>query len=179
MSITFTKLTDPDAEIAAAINSWSNDPALTKFIRPSRSKEELEKHIPVTVESLSERLEYVYTYLIYADGHLVGEVNYQIDPDYLLKKEPGTAWIGILIGEESARGKGIGKQAMQYLEEQIRAQGLNRIELGVFEFNTKALNLYRNLGYEEIGRIDGFTYWDGRMWQDIRMEKYLAKDTSE
>jgi hypothetical protein len=29
------------------------------------------------------------------------------------------------------------------------------------------------MGYREIGRIDDFTYWQGKMWQDIRMEKYL------
>jgi hypothetical protein len=27
------------------------------------------------------------------------------------------------------------------------------------------------MGYREFGRIDDFTYWRGRMWQDIRMEK--------
>jgi len=63
---------------------------------------------------------------------------------------------------------------MGYLEEEIKAQGLKRIELGVFEFNTNAIKLYRKMGFEEIGRIDDFTYWDGRMWGDIRMEKYLA-----
>ena len=47
------------------------------------------------------------------------------------------------------------------------------MELGVFEFNTRALKLYQKLGYTEIARIDAFTYWEGKMWQDIRMEKYL------
>ena len=120
MNITFTKLTNPAPEIAATLNRWANDPSLIKFIRPSRNKEELEKYVPVTVESLMERLEHVSTYLIHADGHLVGEINFQIDPDHLIKKETGTAWIGIVIGEESARGKGIGTQAMLYLEEKIQ-----------------------------------------------------------
>ena len=62
---------------------------------------------------------------------------------------------------------------MQYLEEQIRAHGWKRIELGVFEFNTNAIKLYQKLGYQEFARIANFTYWEGRMWQDIRMEKYL------
>jgi RimJ/RimL family protein N-acetyltransferase len=111
--------------------------------------------------------------LIYADGQLVGEMNFQIDPGHLFKKESGTAWIGIGIGDASARGKGVGTKAMQYLEKQIQVEGLKRIELGVFEFNTNAIKLYKNMGYQEIGRIDDFTCWQGRMWQDIRMEKYL------
>ena len=85
----------------------------------------------------------------------------------------GSAWIGISIGEASARGKGTGTQAMEYLEEQIKTQDLRRIELGVFEFNTNAMKLYEKMGYREIGRIEEFTYWQGKMWTDIRMEKRL------
>jgi ribosomal protein S18 acetylase RimI-like enzyme len=77
-----------------------------------------------------------------------------------------------VIGEEVARGKGVGYQAMQYIEEQIKLHGLKRIELGVFEFNTNAIHLYQKLGYVKIARNEGFTYWQGKMWADIRMEKY-------
>ena len=60
---------------------------------------------------------------------------------------------------------------MQFLEEQIKLTGLKRIESGVFEFNSNAIRLYQKLGYQEIGRVEGFTFWQGQMWQDIRMEK--------
>lgn len=102
-----------------------------------------------------------------------------MDPEHLFTKEPGTAWISITIGEAHARGKGIGYQSLHYLEKQIIAHGLRRIELGVFEFNTPALSLYHKLGYREIGRIKDFTYWRDRMWQDIRMEKYLSASSAQ
>jgi RimJ/RimL family protein N-acetyltransferase len=108
------------------------------------------------------------------DSQLVGEMNYQVDPGHLYKKEPGTAWVGINIGRASARGKGIGTKAMLFLEKQAREQGLKRMELGVFEFNSNAIKLYKKLGYQEIGRIKNFTYYQGKMWQDIRMEKHLT-----
>jgi RimJ/RimL family protein N-acetyltransferase len=171
--ITYKKLTEPDPEILNILNQWENDPLLTPFIRPNRNKEELEAQVFMSLESFNKRLDHHPVFLIYADGRLVGEMDFQIDPDHLYKKITGTAWIGINIGESTARGKGIGTQAMQYLEDQINNQGLNRIELGVFEFNVKAINLYRRMGYQEIGRIDDFTYWQGKLWQDIRMEKYL------
>jgi RimJ/RimL family protein N-acetyltransferase len=100
-------------------------------------------------------------------------MGYQVDPEHLYKKEPGTAWIGITIGEENGRGKGIGVLALQHLEEQIKVKGLKRMELGVFEFNTNAIKLYKKLGFREFARLEDFTYRDGKMWQDIRMEKYL------
>jgi len=173
MSISFRKLTTPTAAIATVLNLWANDPTLVALIRPSSNLEELEEQVSMTVESLTKRLEYLAIYLIYVDGQLVGEMSIQIDPGHLFKKETGTAWIGIVIGESSARGKGVGNQAMGYLEEQIQEQKMKRIELGVFEFNANAIKLYKKMGYQEIGRIDNFTYWQGRMWQDIRMEKYL------
>jgi RimJ/RimL family protein N-acetyltransferase len=118
-------------------------------------------------------LKHHHIYLIYLEGQLVGEVSYEVDPEHLYKKERGTAWVSITIGDAQARGQGIGYQAMQFLETQIKLRGLLRIELGVFEFNTPAIQLYRKLGYQEIGWIEAFTYWQGKLWQDIRMEKYL------
>ncbi|WP_342710115.1 GNAT family protein [Lentibacillus persicus] len=55
----------------------------------------------------------------------------------------------------------------------MKKAGNQRIELGVFEFNKPAYKLYQKLGYREIGRIHQFTYWQGSMWSDIRMEKYV------
>ena len=173
MDIHFTKLIEPTSAIAEAFSRWENDPNLIPFSRPNMNKDDLEKQQRVTLDDLAQRLEHHQIYLIYLEQQLIGEMDYQVDPAHLFKKEAGTAWIGISIGEDSGRGKGIGYLAMQYLEEQIRLQGLKRIELGVFEFNANAIKLYQKLGYVEIGRIKGFTYWKGQMWQDIRMEKYV------
>ncbi len=171
--IKFKKLTVPDANILEYLNKWENDPALIPLIRPNRDKNTLEMRDALTFEDLTQRLEHNHTFLIYLGDQLIGEMDYQIDPRHLYKKETGTAWIGIIIGEEIARGKGIGYQAIQYLEDEIRKQGIKRIELGVFEFNTNAFKLYQKAGYKEIGRIPDFTYWQDKMWQDIRMEKYF------
>lgn len=173
MNITFTELLPPTSEIAATMNRWGNDPELIPFIRPNFTKEALEAREAITVVSLLKRLKYNQIYLIYINGELVGEISYQIDPEQLYLKELSSAWIGINIGEASARGKGVGVKAMQYLEDEIRAKGIKRIELGVFEYNAPAIRLYKKMGYEEIGRIPEFTYWDGKMWTDIRMEKWL------
>jgi RimJ/RimL family protein N-acetyltransferase len=173
MDISFKKLTEPTQEIAAAIENWQNDPVLIPLIHVNRTSDDLEKRHPVTVEGLAKRLIDHEIYLIYDHGKLIGEVEYKADPDYLYNKTPGSVWIGITLGEASARGKGIGTMAMKHVEEQIKEQGFQRIELGVFEFNTNAIKLYQKMGYREIGRIDDFTFWQGRLWQDIRMEKYL------
>lgn len=173
MDIRFEKLTEPTAEIVEYLNRWENDPALIPFVRPNNSRDDLEKREILTINDVERRLEHNHSYLIYLDGQLSGEMDYQIDPKVLYKKEAETAWVGIIVGEELARGKGIGYLAMRYLEDQIKRHGLKRIELGVFEFNKNAIKLYKKLGYKEIVRINDFTYWQEKMWQDIRMEKYV------
>nr|WP_211201481.1 GNAT family N-acetyltransferase [Bacillus sp. NTK071] len=155
------------------MNRWENDTALIPLIRPNKNKEELERDETITLDGIQERLKYQELFQIYMDHELIGEMNYMIDPPHLFKEEPGTAWIGITIGEPAARGKGIGRLAIEFLEKQIKQEGFHRIELGVFEFNTTAQALYQKLGYKEIARVENFTYWQDRMWSDIRMEKYF------
>jgi RimJ/RimL family protein N-acetyltransferase len=173
MYIDFKKLITPTPEIAASFSKWENDPMLIPLTRPNLSEEDLLGRKPVSEDDLLERIKHSHIYLIYAQGELVGEMDYKVDPAYVYKKVKGTAWIGITIGEETGRGKGLGYQALRYLEQQIKSGGLKRIELGVFEFNTRAVKLYRKSGYREIARIEEFTYWQGKMWPDIRMEKFL------
>lgn len=172
--VEYRKLTRPDSEIAAAFDRWENDPDLVPFIRPTKSKAEQEEIHKVNIESLTDRMKHTSFYLIYADGRLVGEVNYQEDPPHCMKQEKGTAWIAITIGEKSARHCGIGSDAMCFLEEETRRLGFRRIELGVFEFNSNARRLYSKSGYREIGRIENFTWWQGSLRTDIRMEKWLV-----
>jgi RimJ/RimL family protein N-acetyltransferase len=170
----FAPLVEPTQEIAAAFTRWENDPLLIPLSRPNQDQQDLDKRHGVTSDDLVRRLTSHHIYLIYEAAQLLGEMSYCVDPRHLLKREPGTAWIGLTIGEAHGRGRGIGYQALQYLEQQIRAHPLRRIELGVFEFNSPALALYQRMGYREIGRIKDFTYWQGRMWHDIRMEKYTG-----
>lgn len=169
----FIEVTEPTLGLVEAFNRWENDPTLIPFTRPNQNQFELDRREKITLADLTKRLENHHIYLIYLNGQLIGEMNYMVDPSHLYKKEPGTAWIGITIGESKGRGKGIGYEAIQYLEGQIKKQGLKRIELGVFEFNKQAQKLYQKSGYKEIGSIEEFTFWQGKMWTDIRMEKYV------
>jgi RimJ/RimL family protein N-acetyltransferase len=173
MGIYFIKVMQPLPKLVDVLNRWENDPDLVPLTRPNASQSELERQKVVTLEDLEQRLQHQYLYLIYDNDHLIGEMNYMIDPSHLYKKVAVTAWIGITIGEPESRGKGVGFAALQYMEKQIKAQGLKRIELGVFEFNIAAQKLYQRLDYKEIGRIEEFTYYQNSMRSDIRMEKYL------
>src|SRR5688572_4229415 len=125
----FAPLVQPTRDIADTFTRWENDPTLIPLTRPNRTQQDLEHRQAVTPDDLLQRLHHQQIYLVYLDTQLVGEVSYQVDPAHLLKQVRGTAWLGITIGEAQARGQGIGRHALRYLEQQIRLHGLARIEL--------------------------------------------------
>ncbi len=51
-----------------------------------------------------------------------------------------------------SRGRGYGSQLMRAAECAARSMGLTRTSLHVFEENALAVSLYKELGYEELGR---------------------------
>jgi GNAT superfamily N-acetyltransferase len=84
-------------------------------------------------------------FVIEADGEPVGD---------LWLAERDDSWQRCLFVfdihlDESQRGKGYGKHAMLFAEEEARRRGFDRVALNVFGRNTVARGLYQSLGYEE------------------------------
>ena len=51
-------------------------------------------------------------------------------------------------------GQGIGKKLMSYAEEMVIEKKFKSIRLDTYSKNPIALNFYKSLGYEEMGKID-------------------------
>jgi len=52
--------------------------------------------------------------------------------------------------DEHARGRGLGKLAMEFAADEARRRGIEQVGLNVFGGNTVARGLYRSLGYREV-----------------------------
>jgi ribosomal protein S18 acetylase RimI-like enzyme len=61
---------------------------------------------------------------------------------------PEAFWVWDVAIDESQRGKGLGRAAMQMAEEEARAHGATELGLNVFGYNSVARRLYESLGYE-------------------------------
>lgn len=80
-----------------------------------------------------------------------------------------SGFLYITIGA-AYQGRGYGKDAVATLVRYgFDALGLHRIALGVFAFNTRALHVYRELGFVEEGRIRDHWFRDGTWHDDVRM----------
>lgn len=163
-------------EVVIKRNKWENDTKINHFTVPNFEEKPLSYRSFETtyIESIL-RVEdgALYDYLIFDEEVLIGECNISLDPPQLEKKIPGTAWVGLVIGEEEFRGKGIGKEVMEFLEYESKQLGATRIELGVFEFNKRAVRLYESMGYQKFTELDNFTFYDGKWHRDYRLEKFI------
>jgi GNAT superfamily N-acetyltransferase len=86
-----------------------------------------------------------FVFVIEADGEPVGEL-------WLAeRRDMGQMcfWVYDVHVDEAHRGRGYGKTAMLFAEEEARRRGLARVALNVFGGNEVARRLYRSLGYEE------------------------------
>lgn len=113
------------------------------------------------------------------DGRLLGNVGLNS-----IEWKNQSAIVGIFIGDKSYWGKGYGTEAMRlilYLA--FQELNLQRIELGVFVFNDRAIKSYKKLGFVEEGRRRRAIYRDGKFNDSILMsilrEEYLERYQEE
>ncbi|MFB4212866.1 arsinothricin resistance N-acetyltransferase ArsN1 family A [Shouchella sp. 1P09AA] len=81
------------------------------------------------------------------------------------------ATLSIYIGREY-RGKGYGKLLMQDIEKRSRTL-IRKIILNTFPFNSTGQNLYKSMGYREVGVYKDQGYLDGKYVDVMIMEKIL------
>jgi RimJ/RimL family protein N-acetyltransferase len=77
----------------------------------------------------------------------------------------GVATLGIGIGSNEHRGKGIGKEALNLvLEFAFKELNLHRVQLNVFSYNEKAISMYEKAGFKREGVYREFVSRDGERW---------------
>lgn len=86
------------------------------------------------------------------------------------------ATLGIVIGEEEYRSKGYGTEALRLLVEfGFNYLNLNNIMLIVYEFNQRAINSYKKVGFKEMGRRRQARFINGK-YHDIIYMDLLAEE---
>jgi ribosomal-protein-alanine N-acetyltransferase len=138
------KTLEPEVHDLSNYLSWMRDINSNPYIHgvsENYSIEDLIKYLTGKNSSSTALLFGIFTKL---DFHHIGNV--KLEP--IVRKKSAT--IGILIGEESWRGKGVGFEVItRVLEFCFTDLELELIELGVDKKNLRALNLYKRLGFIE------------------------------
>lgn len=174
MQISFTPVDYSNIEHCEYICHWHNDSSINYLTTPNIKEGPIPLRSPndflLTKDSCYDDL---YSFFIVCNGEFIGEISIEVDPKQLAKKIPDSGWLSILIGNNRYRNSGIGTIAMQFIEDFADKIGLKRIELGVFEFNTNAINFYTKLGYTKFKSVKNLTFYNGLWRDDYRFEKFL------
>lgn len=162
-----------DHELFDQLAKWDNDPVIKPLITPGMNEGDVAEVTGDELMYFAIENKTKHIYLVYVGSELIGFYSIDTDFEHRVHKAAATAWIGIVIGEKSYWGKGIGALMMKDLEVKCHTLGCKTIELGVFEYNDRAIKLYASLGYKIIDRIDNFVYYNGQWHSDIRMLKEI------
>ena len=121
----------------------------------------------------------IYAAVDAASGEVVGHVELsRID-----RKNESASISRLLVGESSARGKGIGAQIVsRVLDIAFGDLSLHRVDLYVLEFNVAALSMYKGLGFKTEGHLVEARRAGGKYWNAYYMamleEQWLNRDSA-
>ena len=82
---------------------------------------------------------------IFENNHLAGFVGYRYTSDFIRGKH---LYIDDLIIKKSLRSKGLGTKLLNFLVDESRKRGVHTIRLNTHKDNTRAINFYKDQGFE-------------------------------
>lgn len=94
------------------------------------------------------------------------------------------AWVGLGIGERDFWGKGYGTDMMKLCQQYVFMElGMERLSLGLHEYNPRALRSYEKCGFRLEGRTRGDLMREGRhydsWWMGILREEWQQMQTGD
>ena len=114
----------------------------------------------------SLRMSHNFAVRLIENDELLGNIGFN-DIDSVNKS--GT--LGIMLGNEKYHGKGYGKETLiLLLDYGFSLLNLRNIVLYVFEYNEIAYNLYKKVGFKEVGRIRKRQELMGKFYDSIVMD---------
>jgi RimJ/RimL family protein N-acetyltransferase len=145
MSLIYREVIFDDAENLLELNNKLDLESEFRAYEPGERKDSVESYS----KYLSEMIESDNSTIIVADidDRLVGLVE-ATGGSYNRNKHSAHLVIAVL---KEFWGKGIGKNLMGKCIEWAEANEIHRLDLSVFTYNTKAIELYEKMGFEKEG----------------------------
>lgn len=154
------------------LKNWNNY-ELRRFLedRFPHSKEEEELWVRRTWEGMRNGQDYAFIVESLQNDELLGSAGL-----HAVDRITRSAILGIVIHEPKNWGRGFGSDAVEVLLRiAFDILNLNRVELEVYDFNTRAIACYRKAGFQEVGKRRDARFTEGRYHDSIIMDM-LAKE---
>jgi len=174
-------LEEPEMRAKAEV-LWQRDTEFHRLIDSDPAQLTSEKKIKEWFEKREEEgpkpERYAFSVRTLEDNRYIGFFGLWVD---LIHSE---AWVGIGIGDRESWGKGYGTDMMKLcLQYAFLELGLERVSLGLHEYNPRALRSYEKCGF----RLEGRTRKDGMregqrsdtLWMGILREEWLEMQNGD
>jgi RimJ/RimL family protein N-acetyltransferase len=151
-------LTELDFANSEAIRAWLNDPEVYKYLMVGHtpiSKEDERRYYEAQAISSDSRNFEIH---LAEDGRYIGNVGVKgIHPVHR------RAELGIAIGSKKDWGKGYGFDAIvACLRYAFDTLGLHTVKIRAHQDHVRALDLYRRVGFVDVGRERETVFQEGR-----------------
>jgi RimJ/RimL family protein N-acetyltransferase len=147
------------------MREWVNDPEIVDNLADIFNHPHTLNETERFLNAILERRMHNEEHFVIADkdsGDYIGQICL-INIDFKNR----IAEIGIVIGKREKLGKGIGKQAIKLIQQySFKTLNLNKLELRVHAYNTRAHRCYKECGFIEEGRIRYKYYFQGK-YEDV------------
>ena len=87
-----------------------------------------------------------HAYVMETNGELLGAA--------IIESMPGRLFLHNVVVEPACHNRGIGRQLMQFVEEEAKRRGLPEVQLTTLEGMVRNVTIYQRLGYVVTGRLN-------------------------
>lgn len=140
---------DQTNEIGALRLATEHDvPALTRLINIAFKKESFfKKGDRIDEAGVREKLGTGSMYVLEQAGTIIACIYLETNGE--LASGEGAGYIGLLAVDPSQQGRGLGKQIMNFAEDELRRRGCTRAQLRIIHLRTELLAFYGKFGYRQ------------------------------
>lgn len=166
---------EPEVRARAEVG-WQRDSEFHRLADSDPAQLSSEKKIKAWFEKQAENgfkpERYSFTVRTLAEDKFIGFLGLWVD---LIHSE---AWVGLGIGERDFWSKGYGTDMMKLCIQYVFSElGVERLSLGLHEYNLRALKSYEKCGFRFEGRTRQDLLREGRrydsLWMGILREEWL------
>lgn len=148
-------------EDAQRFFQWLSDETLNSFVL---RKKITNQDAVAWIEQVRGRNNEIHCAIDTKEGVHIGCISLKIEP------YDRVAELALLIGDKECWGKGLGSEAsaliISYAFDELH---MHKVFLSVYEYNTRALSLYKKLGFVEEGVLREQIYHKGTYYNEIYM----------
>ncbi len=131
-----------ESDISKKFMSWLHDPEVNEFLEVRHSLPTLETQQMYVRECTASESK-IYLGIFTLSEELIGSVT-------LNSYEINKIEIGLMIGEKSCQGQGIGAEVVRIVSDWVAKQNFREITAGYLEGNKRSAKLFDGLGFQIV-----------------------------